>query len=85
MEQGLSASQYTLFHSLRQTGSERAQDLQSLITVGALMKPRTDQARLAPVLASCLALQVQHWEKQETCSVEGLEEDTIYGLHSAPI
>lgn len=59
MELGLSVSWCTLFHSLRQTGSERAQDLQGLIADDALMKPRTDQATLAPVLASCLALQVQ--------------------------
>lgn len=40
---------------------------------------------LAPALASCLALQVQQWEKQETCSVEGLVEDTYIGLHFYPI
>lgn len=81
MEQGLSASRCTL----RQTGSERVRDLQSLIADGALMKPRTDQATLAPALASCLALQVQQREKQETCKVVGLGEDTYFGLHSAPI
>lgn len=84
MEQGLNASRCTLFHSFRQKGSERVQDLQSLIADGALMKPRTDQAMLAPVLASCLALQVQQREKQETCRAEGFVDDTNFALHSAP-
>lgn len=45
-------------HRLRQGGSVRVWDSQGLIAAGTPIKPRADDATLAPVLASCPCLQV---------------------------